>query len=109
MGNEETDPRPPAWAGACVGCTLGAPSSGLSLVGLLASRARLRFTRLAPCYPVNRGRPRRFGGRGLSPTNWQPGNRPRLPRGTSRRPRQRAAAPAPGLARSRRDDGVLLV
>src|SRR4051812_34405310 len=44
MGNEETDPRPPAWAGVFRGCTLGAPSSGPSLVGLLASRARLRFT-----------------------------------------------------------------
>ena len=36
-------------AGAIVWSALGAPSAGLSLGGLLASRARLRFTRRAGC------------------------------------------------------------
>jgi hypothetical protein len=41
----EKGPRPPTWAGAAMRCTLGAPSAGLSLVGLRPRRARLRFTR----------------------------------------------------------------
>jgi hypothetical protein len=34
------------------GSALGAPSAGLSLGGLLASRARLRFTQRRPIYPA---------------------------------------------------------
>src|SRR5262249_6491682 len=36
-------------SGARGGCTIGAPSAGLSLGGLLASRARLCFTRRGAC------------------------------------------------------------
>jgi hypothetical protein len=46
VGKEQT-PGPPTWAGVIFGHAIGAPSAGLSLVGVLASRARLRFTRPA--------------------------------------------------------------
>ena len=38
-------PQPPAWPRARLRSTIGAPSAGLSLGGLRARRARLRFTR----------------------------------------------------------------
>jgi hypothetical protein len=43
--SQETGPRPPAWLRATLTSAIGAPSAGLSLVGLRPRRARLRFTR----------------------------------------------------------------
>jgi hypothetical protein len=42
---QERGPRPPAWLRAILRSAFGAPSAGLSLVGLRPRRARLCFTR----------------------------------------------------------------
>ena len=42
--SKEMGPRPPTWAGATLKSAIGAPSARLSLGGLRARRARLRFT-----------------------------------------------------------------
>jgi len=45
MGEEEVGPRTTYVGGGRLGCTIGTPSTRLSLVGLRPRRARLRFTR----------------------------------------------------------------
>src|SRR5262245_40732432 len=47
MGGKETAPRPPAWSGGPWDAPLAHRRPGYPLVGLLASRASLRFTRRA--------------------------------------------------------------
>src|SRR5262245_22330750 len=45
MGGKETGPRTTYVGGGRLGCAIGTPSAGLSLVGLRPRRARLRLTR----------------------------------------------------------------
>src|ERR1700722_7271201 len=49
MGRRKWTPEGAYKGGGRCGCTIGAPSTELSLGGLLASRARLRFTRPKAC------------------------------------------------------------